>query len=399
MTTPTDESTTGEPEPEPVPEHVADGNVPDRTADNHGMSIRDANLILARAHLRFGLLGLARAELETMAGRDELDDDGIRDLAEARWRTGDTTGAGEAAVAYLEVVPDDVVALVIAAEAQADLGRPGEARRLAGLAMELADGSLDPIFAGMRRSSIWPVEGAVGATGPIGLLFNELHPGPVTPAPGLDRRATDRPTNGHVAPYAPLDPALPAAFAVGPEAGPGLWDDVPDAALAADAVEADPTELFHRARLALDHGQPAAAATGLTLALRTSPELAPAVLDLLSGRSEPILLLVRGDAYQIVGRDVEAMRDHAAAASGLATDRTMAAPITVPVPAAAAPAELEPPTEAPLESGGDPPDPDHRPIGVTEHSPDGTTADPAHEGSDPTTSTDPEPPMPDQEDS
>ena len=62
----------------------------------------------------------------------------------------------------------------------------------------------------------------------------------------------------------------------------------------------------------------AAAATGLILALRSAPRLAPAVLDMLSGRAEPILVLVRGDAQRIVGREAEAMRDHASAASRLA---------------------------------------------------------------------------------
>ncbi len=117
---------------------------------------RDPDLILARVHLLLGSLSLARTELETIAGRGELDDDAIRDLAEARWRTGDVAGAGEAAAAWLEHHPDDILGLVIAAEAQSALGRPSEARRLAGLAMEQADGSLDPVFAGMQRSSIWP---------------------------------------------------------------------------------------------------------------------------------------------------------------------------------------------------------------------------------------------------
>jgi hypothetical protein len=60
---------------------------------------RQPDLIIARVHLRLGSLGIARAELETLAGRDLLDDEAIRDLAEARWRTGDVTGAGEAATA------------------------------------------------------------------------------------------------------------------------------------------------------------------------------------------------------------------------------------------------------------------------------------------------------------
>ena len=90
---------------------------------------RAADLVLARLHLRLGSLGLARAELETLAGRNGLDEDGIRDLAEARWRTGDLAGAGEAASLYLESQPDDALSLVILAELQASLGRPGEARK------------------------------------------------------------------------------------------------------------------------------------------------------------------------------------------------------------------------------------------------------------------------------
>jgi hypothetical protein len=89
-------------------------------------------------------------------------------------------------------------------------------------------------------------------------------------------------------------------------------------AAAGDAF--DPTTLFHGARMALEAGRPAEAGTGLILALRAEPSLAPAVLDLLAGRGEPILALVRGDAQRIVGREIEAMRDHASAAGGLATD-------------------------------------------------------------------------------
>ncbi len=290
---------------------------------------RDPDLILARVHLLLGSLSLARTELETIAGRGELDDDAIRDLAEARWRTGDVAGAGEAASAWLEHHPDDILGLVIAAEAQAALGRPGEARRLAGQAMERADGSLDPVFAGMQRSSIWPVDPLV-VSGPVGVLFDDLHPGPVAVRP-LHQTAHVQPRSGGSpavvtagaagavgvgsgddAP-APLDPAVPAVLA----AGPSLWGEDDDG-LPVDGDEAlDPTVLFHRARTALDAGQTAEAATGLILALRASPGLAPAVLDLLSGRSESILALVRGDAQWVVGREVEAMRDHAAAAGGL----------------------------------------------------------------------------------
>jgi hypothetical protein len=273
-------------------------------------SDRDPDLIVAHAHLCLGSLGLARAELETLAGRDRLDDAGIRDLAEARWRTGDVAGAGEAAIAYLETDADDVLTLVIAAEAQADLGRPAEARRLVSRALEGADGSLDPIFAGMKRSSIWPVDG-MAAVGPVGLLFDDLHPSPIASDGAAGRRAGDRhPSAPEAAPHAPLDPALPSEI----DSGPGLWDDQPPTALG-DGAGIDPDTLFHSGRSSLEQGRPAIAAAGLILALRAAPQLAPAVLDLLSGRSEPILVLVRGDAQRIVGRELESMRDHRAAAS------------------------------------------------------------------------------------
>ena len=259
---------------------------------------RDADLILARVHLRLGSLSLARVELETLAGRGELDDDGVRDLAEARWRTGDVAGAGEAAGTYLEAQPDDILGLVIAAEAQAAAGRPAEARRLAGRAIERADGSLDPIFAGMPKSPIWPIEPGAAA-GPAGVLFDDLHPGPHA-VPALERDDADALI---ARPEAPID-------------GPSLWGDDGDAA-ATESAGGDAGALFRQGRGALDDGHPADAAAALLLALRASPSIAPAVRDLLAGRSEPILAVVRGDASRIVGHDLDAMRDHAAAAASL----------------------------------------------------------------------------------
>lgn len=279
---------------------------------------RDPDLVLARAHLRMGALGLARTELETLAGRGTLDDDAIRDLAEARWRTGDIVGAGEAAAAWLEGHGDDILGLVIAAEAQAALGRPAEARRLAGRALERADGSLDPIFAGMQRSSIWPVEAGT-TVGPVGVLFDDLHPGPHAVDPIVETRPAwsrvDLPEDDDQ----PDRPPAPSEVD-----GPSLWGDDTTAKVAPEPV--GPAVLVQRARRALDRGDPADAATGLILALRVSPGVAPTVLDLLAGRSEPILTLVRGDAARIVGHETDAMRDHAAAASALPDDRATPRP-------------------------------------------------------------------------
>ena len=131
-----------------------------------GVTTRDPDLILARMHLRLGSLALARAELETLAGRDALDEAGLLDLAEARWRTGDITGAGEAAVAALQDEDGPLLALVVAAEAAAARGRPTEARRLADKAMEAAAGSIDELFAGMPRAAVWPPDAAAPPPSP-----------------------------------------------------------------------------------------------------------------------------------------------------------------------------------------------------------------------------------------
>jgi hypothetical protein len=301
----------------PTPPANAAGPSPElRAAALDPGATRDPDLVLARLHLLLGSLSLARTELEMLAGRGALDDEAIRDLAETRWRTGDLGGAGDAAAAWLEGHPDDILGLVIAAESQAALGRPSEARRLAGRAMEAADGTLDPIFAGMQRSSVWPAE-AGAAVGPPGVLFDDLHPGPhdVAPLPPASGSAAIRPSIGRHADDGtePAEAGVPAGSAT----GPSLWGDESAGVDGAAGDLLDPTVLFHGARVSLEAGQPAEAATGLILALRASPGLAPAVLDLLAGRGEPILALVRGDAQRIVGREVEAMRDHAEAAGGV----------------------------------------------------------------------------------
>jgi hypothetical protein len=224
-------------------------------------SQRAPGLRLARVHLRMGSLVLARAELEAYAGRGELDDEAILDLAEARWRTGDLAGAGEVATAAIQGGSTDPLALIIAAEAVAALGRPGEARRLAGRALESVHGSLDPLFAGMPRSLIWPTD-------------------PDAPGPGSE--ASD---GGH----------RHSAGAA------------PDALQALDA-----------GREALERGEHAAAAVRLGVALRLGPAFAPAILDALGDVHQPELELLRGDAYRLVGREVEARRAYSAVLRQLA---------------------------------------------------------------------------------
>jgi hypothetical protein len=267
---------------------------------------RAADLVLARIHLRLGSLGLARAELEGLAGRNGLDDDGIRDLAEVRWRTGDLPGAGEAAAMYLESSPDDALSLVILAELQASLGRPAEARRLAGRALTKSHEPVDRIFAGMPRSPIWPIEPGAPVE-PVGTLFTDL-PALAWPDIGLP---TDQ-LNGVADEASATDPSS------APPAGPGLWD-AHGGTLAATLPSA--AELLARSKAAVEAGRPGQAAAGLALALRADPALALPVLELLAGRQEPVLALVRGDAHRIVGHEAEAMRDYASAVAAMSMER------------------------------------------------------------------------------
>jgi hypothetical protein len=248
---------------------------------SHQNGDRPAALRLARLHLRTGSLALARVELETLAGAGALDDEALLDLAEVRWRTDDLTGAGEAAAAYIASGRVALIALVVAAEATAALGRPGEARRLAGRALELVDGPIDAIFAGMPRSDVWPAQ-------------------------RVERVAIE--------PLAPVAPAADAPIVAVPMAAsmdPGR-----------DASEAmpDPAAELAAARAALAVGDRAGAAIRLAVVLRLAPSLAPAVLDLAATESGPEFDLVRGDALRLVGRETQARRSFVAAARRSGTE-------------------------------------------------------------------------------
>jgi tetratricopeptide (TPR) repeat protein len=263
---------------------------------------RSVEQVLAHTHLRLGSLALARTELETLAGLGKLDPDGLVDLAEVRWRTGDLAGAGEAAAAALRGDEEFPIALVIAAEAAAALGRPSEARRLSSRAMAAATGSIDAIFAGMHRSTAWPPDAdEPPPTAPT--LFDR----PEEPEPRTEEKA------------AATDDGAPAAAAPGSTgAGPmtlGLWDedaaeepgsrDLPDAALELEAGHA-----------ALVAGNLEDAALRFGVALRFAPSLAPAVLEATAGARVASLSIVRGDAYRLTGHELEAREAYLVAANG-----------------------------------------------------------------------------------
>lgn len=277
---------------------------------------RAIDLSLARLHLRIGSLALARTEFETLAGRGPLDDEALIDLAEARWRTGDTIQAGEVATTVLDHGSDAPLALLIAAEAAVAGGRPGEARRLATRAMSAAGGTLDALFAGMPRSAVWPPDPADPAPSAT-TLFGDDNDAVIderTP----HRRATDPPLPAHVAATTVVaDAAVDVNV-------PGLWDAGSDAA-ATDAPPAiDPAGLMDAGLAALSTGDADRAAGLLGLAIRTGPHLAPAVLDGTIDVTQPALLLVRGDAFRATGSEAEAVVAYAAAARALGEDGPVA---------------------------------------------------------------------------
>ena len=213
-----------------------------------------------------GSLALARAELESLAGRGMLDEPALLDLAEVRWRTGDLAGAGEAANALLARDRDDPLALVIAAESVSALGRPGEARRLADRALEGIDGPLEPLFAGIPRSLVWPAD-------PV----EEPSPATVDVGEPLAR------------PSAPAGVGAPRTTAASP-------------------ASTGAAEAFAGGRAALGAGDTAQAAVRLSVALRLEPGYARDVLDAVGTQKiDPALALVAGDALRLLGRESEAL--------------------------------------------------------------------------------------------
>lgn len=221
---------------------------------------------MAHLHLRTGLPALARVELETLAGRGELGAPALADLAEARWRGGDLSGAAEAARAHLDQGGDEVLAEVVVIEALVAAGDHRDARRLAQRVLSRADvdaATLDLVFAGHPRSSAWSSTSVA-----------------VTP---------------------------PAAVATRALAAVARVRNAPTTSRPGDDVAA--------AEVALGRGDALGAAGLLGVVLREEPALAAMVLSLAErglavtgpvGPAAAALQLVRGDALRLLGRASEA---------------------------------------------------------------------------------------------
>jgi len=188
-------------------------------------SERGADLRVARLHLRGASHALARAELEALAGSDDLDRDGILDLAEVRWRTGDLAGAGVAAAAWLDDGDDDgapgALAHVISAEAATARGAlDAAAGHVEAAAAGLGDrATLETILAGIAARAAWPWDaGAAAAPAPAaGTLVSEPSPpasGPAPARPGIAGAPMSRPAAELVAAGAALLDGAPERAAI-----------------------------------------------------------------------------------------------------------------------------------------------------------------------------------------
>ena len=204
-----------------------------------------------------------------------------------------------------------LIALIVAAEAAAARGRPTEARRLAAKALAAADGRIDQLFAGMRRSPAWPPDPAAPPPSPTTMF--DPPPG-TTPRTTRPTRSAERVARRREEPRPDAEAATdgPMPDVTGSAATMGLWGDEGPADVGETSLPSA-SEALDEGRAALDAGALEDAARHLALVLRLSSTLAPAVLDLIADRTDPALGFVRGDAFRLVGREVDARRAYARA--------------------------------------------------------------------------------------
>jgi hypothetical protein len=262
--------------------------------------VRSADLRIARLHLRGGTHALARAELEALAGRDELDRDGILDLAEVRWRTGDLAGAAVAAAAWLEDGDEagdpGALAHAISAEAAAARGVLDAAAAHVEAAMGwIGDArSLDAVLAGVVAGAAWPSEAGVVAA-------------PTAPSdhPALSPARPSSPVRASSPARAP-SPARPAP---GPTTAP--------AAAAGARKSSPPAAELIAAGAALVGAAPERASVLLALALRADREAAASVLEVLDAvEPQPVrasFAFLRAEALRAAGRHEESRIAYASA--------------------------------------------------------------------------------------
>jgi hypothetical protein len=291
---------------------------------------RTANARLSRLHLRGGLLTLARAELEQMAGTGSLDREALVDLAEARWRSGDLDGAAEAAEAHLAIGGDEPMALLIVAEEAERRGRILDARQRATLVQQRVGEGIERLFAGEHRSTVWPaaapswMDTGATAAGRWGLLVGGAEV--ADPDPGTWPTAPGALGDDMAIPYIDATGRAAAGARGSGSTGAGVTTAQLEEARRESAEHLDAAE--HD----LARGDIAAMVDRLALLLRLDGTLAPVILsiaeraigdvadaprDMALTTNLASLQLLRGDIYRGLGRDMEAADAYQAALRAL----------------------------------------------------------------------------------
>lgn len=323
----TDGSSGSESAAEAEPDQEPEEGRLERTAEPTSVDDPALKIRLARIHLRTGSLFLARAELESLAAREQLDTAAHLDLAEARWRTGDLQGAGEAAAAYLADGGPEALGFVISAEAFALANRLDDARHHAAYALERHPSELDLVFAGMPRRAAWPASAwstpepeartaaPVAAVHPIVAQAPEI---PVVAEPSAEpiaARQEEAPRPARVPEPAPA-PETMVAETPSTSDTPSMPEARPEEAAAVAEVEAGCENL--RA------GAPMMAALHFSVAIRLAPACAGSVLEAIGDRQDLPLQLVRGDAQRLLGLEADAGSTYLSVASALGAGRAAA---------------------------------------------------------------------------
>jgi hypothetical protein len=331
-----------------------EGRLESRTAEPTPVDHPALKIRLARIHLRTGSLFLARAELESLAAREQLDTAAHLDLAEARWRTGDLQGAGEAAAAYLADGGHEALGFVISAEAFALENRLDDARQHAAYALERHLSELDPVFAGMPRRAPWPAsawssaepETAAPARVSVAPPAVAAAPAPAAPAPepepvAIEPEPAAPAPDVEPTPEPPLVAEMPAApeTLAAPET-PAARETLPVPGEAAAVAEVESGRGY------LQSGDPMMAALHFGVAIRLAPITAIAVFEAIGDRRDLPLQLVRGDAQRLLGLEADAGSTYLSVASALGAGKT-----AVPEPA---PEAVE---ERPTSPAAEPPAP------------------------------------------
>jgi hypothetical protein len=279
---------------------------------------RSADARLARVHLRGGLLALARATLERMAGAGTLDREAMADLAEVRWRSGDLEGAADAARAHQASGGDEPLAALIIAEDLAAAGSSEEAERVARAVHERTAGALDVLFAMEPRAPIWPDadEGWMDVDAPAPGRWGLLVGGSEVAAPSPETWQ-----------LAPIATTVREQITLAPLGRGGIGQPGGGTTTSAVVVSGRRAgEELEEVDRSLASGDLTAAAGRLAVLLRLDPALAPIILSAADraasaaqphGGDLPAIHLVRGDAYRLLGRDNEAAAAYQAAHQAL----------------------------------------------------------------------------------